>query len=144
MLVIKTIDQFDGDYYFLSNFYPTPVVFDEVTYPTSEHAYVAAKTTDETMRRVIANIPTAWEVKKYGRKIKIRDNWHGAKWGLMYTIVRSKFSRNKRLQELLIDTGDATLIEGNTWGDTYWGVCEGRGENHLGKILMKVREELRG
>jgi ribA/ribD-fused uncharacterized protein len=142
--VIKTIDHFRGEYFFLSNFYPIKVVFDEVPYPSAEHAYVAAKTTDETMRRVIARIETAAEVKKYGRKIKIRDNWRGARWGLMYTIVLSKFSKSKELQQMLIDTGDATLIEGNTWGDTYWGICDGRGENHLGKILMKVREELRG
>lgn len=137
------ITSFTGEFYFLSNFYPTPVTFDEIVYPSSEHAYVAAKTTDETTRRVIAKIPSAFEVKKYGRKIKIRDNWHGVKWGLMYTIVGSKFRRNLHLKELLLDTGNITLIEGNTWGDTYWGVCEGVGQNHLGRILMRIREELR-
>lgn len=136
------IDRFDGEYYFLSNFYPTTVYFEGFAYPSAEHAYVAGKTEDETLRRVIAKIPTAGEAKRYGRKIRLRKDFDSLKLGMMMTIVYSKFSRNLRLKENLIDTGDAELIEGNTWGDTYWGVCEGVGHNFLGKALMTVRKEI--
>lgn len=136
------ISSFDGEYKFLSNHYPVDVIFDEIVYPSSEHAYVAAKTTDETLRRVIKKTPTAAEVKKYGSKIKVRDHWDQVKYGLMYVIVRSKFSHNKGVRYMLLQTGDAELIEGNWWGDTYWGVCNGVGQNNLGKILMDVRKEL--
>ena len=61
----------------------------------------------------------------------------------METLVREKFSHNKDLKEMLLETGDAIIEEGNDWNDTFWGVCNGKGENHLGKILMKIREELR-
>ena len=61
----------------------------------------------------------------------------------MEDICRAKFTQNEELKKKLIDTGDATLIEGNTWNDTFWGVCNGVGENNLGKILMKIREELK-
>lgn len=138
------ISSFRGEYNFLSNMFPTEVIFDAEIYISAEHAYVASKTIDLTTRRVIARIPTPSEAKKYGRKIKLRDNWNQVRLGLMYVIVLSKFRHNMELKQLLLDTGDAELIEENTWGDTYWGVCEGVGDNHLGKILMKVREELRG
>jgi predicted NAD-dependent protein-ADP-ribosyltransferase YbiA (DUF1768 family) len=56
--------------------------------------------------------------------------------------VKDKFSRNPELRVKLLNTGDLQLVEGNYWGDTFWGVCNGKGENHLGKILMRVRKEL--
>jgi predicted NAD-dependent protein-ADP-ribosyltransferase YbiA (DUF1768 family) len=61
----------------------------------------------------------------------------------MYQCVKDKFTRNQDLKEQLIATGNEELVEGNTWGDIYWGVSRGRGKNMLGKILMRVREELR-
>jgi predicted NAD-dependent protein-ADP-ribosyltransferase YbiA (DUF1768 family) len=61
----------------------------------------------------------------------------------MEDVVRAKFSQNPELCDQLLDTGDKTLIEGNHWGDRFWGVCDGVGENHLGQILEKVRTELR-
>ena len=142
--MINHISSFDGDYSFLSNFYPTEVIFDGMIYPSSEHAFVAAKTTDGTTRRIISRLPTADAAKKYGRKIKLRDNWNQIRLDLMYEIVLSKFRHSQDLRNWLLLTGDSQLIEGNWWGDTFWGVCRGAGSNHLGKILMKVREELRG
>lgn len=138
----KVIDEFRGKHFFLSNFYPTIVYFEGFAYPSSEHAYVASKTSDETTRRVIAKISTAAEAKNYGYRIRLRDNFDSMKLALMYEIVHSKFSRDVYLKQELLNTNDATLIEGNTWGDTYWGICDGLGDNHLGKILMKVREEI--
>ena len=62
----------------------------------------------------------------------------------MEEIVRAKFYQNPQLAEKLIATADRKIVEGNTWHDTFWGVdaATGKGENHLGVILMKIREEL--
>lgn len=86
---------------------------------------------------------TAGQVKRWGRKQPILSNWDEVKYSYMRSFVHEKFFWNTELRELLLATNDALLIEGNTWGDTYWGVCNGKGENNLGKILMKVREEIR-
>jgi ribA/ribD-fused uncharacterized protein len=80
--------------------------------------------------------------KKMGRKIKLRSDWEEVKYEVMKHIVRDKFTRNNNLKCQLIDTGNAQLIEGNTWNDTDWGVCNGVGKNWLGKILMEIREEI--
>ena len=82
--------------------------------------------------------------KGMGRRVKLRPDWEQVKVGLMEEIVRAKFTQNEELKRLLLATGDKRLAEGNTWGDTFWGVDlrTGQGENHLGRILMKVRGEL--
>jgi ribA/ribD-fused uncharacterized protein len=138
------IDSFQGEYRFLSNFHPAQTVFEGITYPTSEHAYQAAKSLDPADRRRIATLPTPAEAKRAGRALpNIRADWEQAKFDVMERVVRDKFTRNVELREKLLATGDAELIEGNTWGDRVWGVYEGQGENHLGRILMKVRAQLR-
>ena len=71
----------------------------------------------------------------------MRDDWSFHKLGIMREIVRKKFL-HKNLADRLLDTWDAELIEGNNWGDQYWGVCRGQGQNHLGRILMDIRESL--
>jgi hypothetical protein len=120
-----------------------PIELGSVEYPSSEHAYQAAKTKDKKMRKKIARQPTAWQAKKLGQEVELREDWEERKVEIMYRILRAKFTQHKKLKEMLFDTGDAELIEGNTWGDTFWGVCEGKGENKLGKLLMLLREELR-
>ena len=132
------ITSFHGEHRFLSNFWPAPVVLDGVTYPTVEHAYVAAKTTDLERRAEIAQVERPGEVKRIGRKLKLRDDWEAVKLSVMADLVRQKFA-HPELRRMLLDTGDANLVEGNTWGDTFWGVCRGQGKNHLGRILMEVR-----
>lgn len=82
------------------------------------------------------------DAKKLGRKVMLRDDWEEVKDDLMYKIVLAKFLQNPSLAEALEQTGNAKLIEDNHWGDTYWGVCDGVGENKLGEILMRVRDEL--
>lgn len=77
-----------------------------------------------------------------GRHVKLRKDWNAIKTDVMLSLVRGKFQWPE-LQKKLLATGDAYLEEGNTWSDTCWGVCDGRGENRLGKILMQVREEAR-
>ncbi len=73
----------------------------------------------------------------------LRAEWESMKLDVMEACVRDKFTRNADLRRRLLETGDAELVEGNTWGDRFWGVCDGEGENHLGRVLIKVRGELR-
>lgn len=139
------IDRFDGTKHrFLSNFYMAPVAYEGILYPSSEHAYQAAKSLDQEVRKRIASLKTAGQSKKAGRQIHIRPNWDAIKYDIMSEIVLEKFIQNPDLKQKLLDTGDDELIEGNTWGDTFFGICNGVGENNLGKILMKVRSILRG
>lgn len=141
---IKPITSFFGDYRFLSNFYPCNVEIEGIVYPSSEHAYVAYKTTDPELRKQILDLDTAGKVKRFGRKIKLRDDWEEIKIDIMFSIIKAKFDQNEDLKQKLIDTWPAELIEGNTWGDTFWGECPiGTGKNMLGKILMGVRSRYR-
>lgn len=111
-------------------------------YPSVEHAYVAAKTVNKTQRQLIQRIDKPSDVKNYGRTLRLRDDWDQVKLKMMRAAVYAKFV-NPDLRSLLIDTGDQELVEGNTWGDTFWGICNGEGENHLGRILMDVRAHLK-
>ena len=85
------------------------------------------------------------EAKRLGRHVQLRPNWENVKLPIMEDIVRAKFTQNEDLKELLLATGDLVLEEGNTWHDTFWGVDAKtrEGTNHLGRILMRVRQELR-
>jgi ribA/ribD-fused uncharacterized protein len=116
--------------------------YDGWIWPTSEHAYQAAKTLNEEDKERIASQSTPALAKRMGKSVAKRPDWEQVKLKIMYDIVLAKFQQNPVLKYLLILTKDAELIEGNTWGDTYWGVCNGKGENHLGKILMRIRDEL--
>lgn len=117
-------------------------MYEGVIYPSSEHAYMAAKTTNPTIRNQIKNCPTSAAAKKLGRSIQLRPNWDNIKLGIMEEILRDKFTRNPNLRNQLIATGTEQLVEENWWGDVYWGVCNGKGQNNLGKLLMKIRKEL--
>lgn len=135
------IDNFDGEYAFLSNFYESPMTIQGITYPTNEHFFQAMKTLDLSERKKIASAQTPGQAKRLGRQVKLRWDWESVKEDAMLTGLRYKFS-NPDLKEKLLATGNEELIEGNWWGDQYWGVCDGVGKNKLGKLLMKVREEL--
>jgi len=138
----KTITEFSGRNRFLSNFYKSPMEVEGVRYPTVEHFYQAQKTLDAELRKQIADIPTPSHAKRHGRTVWLRPGWENIKNEIMLQGLRLKFVGTP-LATLLLNTGDAELIEGNTWGDTYWGVCNGVGENMLGKLLMQVRDEIR-
>jgi ribA/ribD-fused uncharacterized protein len=138
----EVIDRFTGNYKFLSNFYYHKFKFEGATYRTAEHCFQAQKT---HKRHEIVNIKGAdspGAAKRLGRNCTLREDWDLVKHNIMERIVRAKF-KDPEMAKLLAATGDAELIEGNSWYDTFWGVCNGRGSNHLGKILMKVREELK-
>jgi len=137
------IDSFQGQYRFLSNFWPATVEFEGITYPTVEHAYQSAKMLDMAKRREIAALPTPAEAKHAGESFPPRPDWPKIKYDVMLRCVRYKFTHHPELARKLLATGDAYLEEGNTWHDTVWGVYEGHGTNWLGKILMQVRDELR-
>ena len=138
------ITLFKDDNGFLSNFYPCTVTLDDVEYPSVEHAFQAAKTTDPGLRQKIKEARTPWIAKRMGRRVKVNMSvpaWNIIKVTVMYGLVKQKFTKEP-FRTKLLDTGNAELIEGNWWGDTFWGVCMGKGENKLGGILMLVRGEL--
>ena len=137
------IDSFSGEYRFLSNFYQAEVEFEGMMYPSTEHAYQAAKTLDIKSRAMFQG-GTAGQAKRLGQVIILRDDWthDNVKISVMYAVLLDKFTRHQDLRKQLIATSPNELIEGNTWNDTFWGVCDGKGKNHLGKLLMSIRQEI--
>ncbi len=152
------INSFRGRYGFLSNFYPCVIEHKGIVYPSVEHYYVALKVTGmqfidgvyytaPDLRELIARIADAGDVKKLGKRVKVRSDWDEKKLGFMEWGIREKF-KDSNLSEMLLSTDNLELIEGNNWHDNFWGSCSchkcnNKGENNLGKILMKIREELK-
>ena len=136
---MNAITSFKGSNAFLSNMYPVDVEFDGIMYPSVEHAFQAAKTIDLEERKLF-RVCSSKEAKKEGRKVNLRADWDVKKVDIMRSLVKAKFSK-PMFKEKLLCTSGKDLIEGNTWGDTFWGVCRGVGENHLGRILMDIRSE---
>ncbi len=158
------IDRFHGEFEFLSNFQWIAIKDQGMIFPSVEHAFQAAKTTDRRFKRLIGSAPTPGQAKRLGRSVTLRKDWEIVKDEVMLRLLRLKFE-NEEMRKLLLETGDAELIEGNSWGDWYWGMIQyygemdlrhgeyivggndrmrWRGQNKLGKLLMKVREEIRG
>lgn len=137
---------FNGEYRFLSNFWYSPIVLEEIWFRTAEHAFQSAKGVNFNEVRQVISAATPGDAKRLGRKIQMKDNWMDIRNEVMELIVRAKFQQNTNLKDLLIETGDLPIIELNNWGDTYWGMTEymgiRKGQNFLGKILMKIRSEL--
>jgi ribA/ribD-fused uncharacterized protein len=125
----------------LSNFYPCKIEFDGAEYENAEAAFQAQKTMNEAERLRFCALDAS-SAKKLGRRVNLRQDWEAAKDGIMLGVVRNKFMQNPEIAQKLLETGYAALIEGNTWGDRYWGVCDGQGQNKLGYILMYVRAEI--
>ena len=150
MQKLKVIDEFKGNYKMFSNFYPVIIFHSGVKFPSVEHAYVASKSKDRLFRYRISQIPEdqAGKAKRRGEKIQLRENWDMLKLSYMRRFLIQKFSY-RQFRELLISTGDATLIEGNYWHDNYWGDCycpkcgNITGQNQLGKMLMKMRDTIK-
>lgn len=139
---MDVISKFTGEYGFLSNFYFSPIYVGDDSYRTLEHAYQAAKTLDLEEKKQVRDCQTPGQAKRLGRKVTLRSDWDDVKIDIMLHLLRLKF-QDKDLADKLIATGDAILVEGNTWGDTFWGVCKGKGHNFLGKLLENVRSELK-
>lgn len=139
-----SITRFVGPYRFLSNFYGCNVEFEGLTYPSVEHAFQAAKSLDPRDRRRVRLASSPSAAKRLGRRLPLRPNWDAVKQGVMLACLESKFS-DEQLGERLLATHPSPLVEGNNWGDTYWGVDlrTGEGQNILGKLLQVVRDNLR-
>lgn len=138
-----SIREFRGRYAFLGNDWPSEVEFEGSFYPTASHAIAAARTTDAAERRIIAAQVSPADARRRADAVQLRPDWDRVKFELMEQIVRDKFTRHSALREKLRRTGDAHLENGNADGDRVWGVSNGVGENRLGIILMKVRDEAR-
>lgn len=136
------IDRFRGEFHFLSNFFFCPVTYEGIVYPSSEHAFQAAKTLDRLERLRLSRIRTCEDVKAAGRRQTLRPNWNQIRVSVMEEILCAKFFENPDLAEKLLATGQRQLVEGNHWSDHFWGVCRGTGENQLGLALMRVREAM--
>lgn len=145
---LAAIREFSGHHNFLSNFYPCQIRLDNDIYPSVEHAYQAAKTFDRVERLTIRDCGGAGTAKHLGRPpekggiITLRRGWEELKLDIMLGLLRQKFSHLGMRRSLLM-TGDRELIEGNWWKDRYWGVYKGEGDNHLGRLIMQVRKEIR-
>ena len=116
-----------------------------IQYMNSEAAYQAQKTLDPSVRAAFSGYNPG-RAKGMGRQLAVRPDWYEIRLSVMEEVVRAKFTQNPDLAKKLVDTGTMPLEEGNYWGDTFWGVDlnTGKGENNLGKILMKIRDELSG
>jgi len=136
------IDQFKGPNGFLSNFGRSPIEFEGDVYPTVEHAFQAAKTSDPAERADLRATGNPLAVKGKGKRVKLRQDWEHVKFDVMEDMLRKKFTI-PALAEKLLATGDTILIEGNHWGDRLWGMTNYTGQNRLGIALMAIRDELR-
>jgi ribA/ribD-fused uncharacterized protein len=141
-LAPNIIDRFVGDYGFLNNFYPSAFHWNGKLWKTVEHAYQAGKTHNINQINLIHSAPTPNIAKRLGQSIIKRPDWDQYKLSFMEELIELKFN-NPFLAHKLLETGDAILIQNNKWGDRFFGVYQGAGMNHLGLILMKVRENLK-
>lgn len=136
--------QFTGEYRFLSNFASSPFTHEGIDYATNEHFYQSMKTLDPEQRAKVVALKTPGMAKKMGQTVDKRLDWPAVKDDIMMQGLRLKFAIPE-LRQKLLSTGEMDLYEGNTWGDTYWGVDlkTRHGENKLGKMLMQLRTEIR-
>lgn len=143
----KVIDSFIGEYSFLSNFHPVVLRWNGTYWKSAEHAFNAAKTTDSIEQMRVQQASSPRDAKQAGRKVALRPDWDKHwRYVFMLDVVRAKF-KHPQMQRKLIETGDAILVEGNTWHDNVWGVCRcdkcaASGKNHLGITLMQVRYDI--
>lgn len=132
----KMIDSFNNNYFFLSNFFPCKINIDGKTFTNVESAFQSFKCLERQDEFI--NLKPA-EAKHLGKKVKLREDWEDIKLEVMERLLRIKFS-DPYFKRRLEETKPHELVEGNFWNDYYWGVCNGKGENHLGKLLMKIRD----
>jgi ribA/ribD-fused uncharacterized protein len=138
------IDSFSGHYSWLSNFYRCSFAIGGVVYASTEHYYQAAKAPFGSPEYIaIRDAKNPAEAKRLGQLVILNSpDWEREKIGVMRRALSAKFRQNANLTKWLLQTADAELIEGNTWNDTFWGVCKGKGRNELGKLLMELRAEI--
>ena len=138
------IKEFQNEYRWLSNFWPCSIPYKGRVFPNVENAFHSEKNSSQEWKDFCAEHEDPRLVKKTCHEsIDLRADWEEVKEGIMLELVRIKFSQDP-LRKQLLDTHEQELQEGNTWGDTFWGIDmeTGKGENRFGKILMKIRSEL--
>lgn len=140
---MMAITSFSGEYDFLSNFYKLPFVWEGNSAATAEHHYQAAKTIKPLEAFEVRTASTPGKAKRLGKTVNRRPNWDGVRIEVMRSILKAKFENPILLRQLLL-TRDEPLVEGNNWGDTFWGQCPiGNGHNWLGRCLMDLRDAIR-
>lgn len=138
------IKEFQGEYRWLSNFAPCKIIYNQVYYHSVEAAYMSAKSVDADWKVFCANHRnTAGQIKKASRNVQLVDNWEDIKLSVMEECIRQKFNQEPYKSQL-IATGDEYIQEGNNWNDKFWGFClkTNKGQNNLGKLIMKIRDDL--
>lgn len=153
---VGVVKEFRDDYYFLSNFFPASFKWRNIEFPTGEHAFNYAKgfyCHDKIKQQQhfdnVLSAPTPAKAKYYGRSVRIDINeWDERRVWIMREIVHARFAQNTSNVDLvgkLINTGAMMLVEGNDWGDKFWGRAldadTGKmvGFNTLGVLLMEER-----
>lgn len=139
MINVKTIEDFRGEYAFLSNFHPTKVTIDKLTYDNAEAALQAQRAGSDDQRKLFTHVLPS-EAQRLGRRLTPRADWDQVKDEIMRKVLQAKFA-DSDLKTKLLATGDAKLI---CHDDEYWGVRNGKGENKLGRMLEDIRTELKG
>jgi len=138
--------EFRDKYAFLSNMYSCPIHYKGETFPCIETAFQWEKCADVNEQEKFINnkgyFVNGFVARKLGRQVKLRDDWKYARLTVMYDLLEEKFCRNEKLRQALKDTGNIWIQEDNDWGDTFWGVCNGVGENMLGKMIMEIRQNI--
>lgn len=128
-----------------SNFSRHAVFIDDRVWATVEHFYQAQKFRQTQHQEMIRRCPTPIMAKTRSRELSIlheRSDWQESRESAMLRGLRAKFNQHPELTELLLQSGDAILVE-HTADDAYWGDGgDGSGQNRLGHLLMQVRTEL--
>lgn len=129
----------------LNNFSAHAVEFEGILYPTSEHAYQAAKCLDLQGKNEIRNAKSPLLAKQVSNgkfKHARRADWNEVKLDVMERILRAKLDQHEEVRGVLLKTGNDLIAEDSPV-DNFWGIGKNKdGENHLGKLWMKIRESM--
>lgn len=138
------IPYYETSFFVFSNFSSHAVIYKNILYPTVEHAYHSSKFNDEKIRNEIINAKSPLEAYEIGKlnKSKMIVNWDKIKVNVLYEIVREKVKQHAEVKKALLSTENEEIVEDNP-NNSFWGNGEdGKGENQMGKILMRIRSEL--
>ena len=134
------------EYSWLSNMTLVNIPLKGIIYPSVEHAYMSEKSHDKSWKQLCSqkNI-SGKQIKNFSKTIELRSDWENVKLLVMEYCLREKF-KQEPFKSKLIATGNENIQEGNYWGDVFYGVdlkqTPNIGENHLGRLIMKIRDEI--
>ena len=136
---------YEHEFYVFSNFSSFQLEWKGEVWMTSEHAYHSEKFEDPEILNQLRRTRSAHDAMKlaYANRDKYRSNWDEIKLNVMKDILRAKVAQHPYVKKKLLETGDKELIE-DSWRDSYWGWGPNKdGENHMGKLWMEIRDEVR-